>query len=148
MFAVHVMGPVHATQAVLPAMLARGSGTIVNVASIAGLVGASYVAAYVAAKHAMVGLTRALAVEFQSRGIRVNAVCPGYTDTDLVSDAVTRIVAKTGRSEAEAMQMILSDAGQKRLVHPDEVAAAVVAFCHPDSGATGQALPLMGEDPA
>lgn len=145
MYAVHVMGPVHAAQAVLPAMLARGSGSIVNVASIAGLVGAAYVAHYVAAKHAMVGLTRALAVEFAAKGIRVNAVCPGYTDTELVSDAVTKIVGKTGRSAAEAMQIILTDAGQTRLVTPDEVAAAVVAFCDPASSVTGQALALMGE---
>ena len=144
MYAVHLMGPVHATQAVLPGMLERGSGSIVNVASIAGLVGAAYVSAYVAAKHAMVGLTRALAVEFQSKGIRANAVCPGYTDTDLVSDAVQKIVNKTGRSAEEAMAIILADAGQERLVHPDEVAAAVLSFCDPRSMANGESRPLMG----
>ncbi|MCL4212613.1 MAG: SDR family NAD(P)-dependent oxidoreductase [Gemmatimonadales bacterium] len=146
MYAVHLMAPVHAAQAVLPAMLERGGGAIVNVASIAGLVGAPYVAAYVAAKHAMVGLTRALAVEFQAKGIRVNAVCPGYTDTALVSDAMTRIVKKTGRSEAEAMALILADAGQTRLVTPEEVAEAVVRLCDPTSSANGTALPLLGAE--
>jgi NAD(P)-dependent dehydrogenase (short-subunit alcohol dehydrogenase family) len=146
MYAVHLMGPVHATQAVLPGMLERGAGAIVNVASIAGLVGASYTAAYVAAKHAMVGLTRALAVEFQAKGIRVNAVCPGYTDTALVSDAVRRIVAKTRRSEEEAMAIILADAGQQRLVRPEEVAVAILSFCDPTSLANGESRPLMGRD--
>ena len=146
MYAVHLMGPVHATQAVLPGMLERGSGAIVNVASIAGLVGASYAAAYVAAKHAMVGLTRALAVEFQAKGIRVNAVCPGYTDTALVSDAVQRIVAKTRRSEEEAMAIILADAGQQRLVRPEAVAEAILSFCDPRSLANGESRPLMGRD--
>lgn len=146
MYAVHLMAPVIATQAVLPAMLERGAGTIVNVASIAGLLGAPYVAAYVAAKHAMVGLTRALAVEYQAKGIRVNAVCPGYTDTDLVSDAVEKIVKKTGRSAEEAMALILADSGQKRLVRTAEVAAAVVALCDPVSTANGSAIPLLGEE--
>lgn len=146
MHAVHVMGPMHASQAVLPAMIARGSGAIVNVASIAGLYGAAYVSAYVTAKHGMVGLTRALAVEFQSKGIRVNAVCPGYTATDMVDEGVARIVAKTGRTEEEALQSILADAGQTRLVTPEEVAEAVVAYCRPTSTANGEARPLMGED--
>jgi NAD(P)-dependent dehydrogenase (short-subunit alcohol dehydrogenase family) len=148
MIAVHLMGPVYASQAVLPSMIERKQGRIVNVASIAGLHGAPYVAAYVAAKHAMVGLTRALATEFQAKGVLVNAVCPGYTDTELVSHAVTKIVAKTGRSAEEAMQLILADAGQRRLVTPDEVAEAVVAFCDPTSTASGQTLALMGEDAA
>jgi len=146
MHAVHVMGPMHASQAVLPAMIARGSGAIVNVASIAGLYGAAYVSAYVTAKHGMVGLTRALAVEFQSKGIRVNAVCPGYTATDMVDEGVARIVTKTGRTADEALQSILADAGQTRLVTPEEVAEAVVAYCRPTSTANGEARPLMGED--
>ena len=148
MYAVHVMAPVIATRAVLPAMLERGAGTIVNVASIAGLLGAPYVAAYVAAKHAMVGLTRALAVEYQAKGIRVNAVCPGYTDTDLVSDAVEKIVKKTGRSAEEAMALILADSGQQRLVSTAEVAAAVVALCDPASTVNGSAIPLLGAETA
>jgi NAD(P)-dependent dehydrogenase (short-subunit alcohol dehydrogenase family) len=149
MFAVHVMGAVTATRRVLPAMLERGAGRIVNVASIAGLQGAPYVAHYVAAKHALVGLTRALAVEFAGKGVTVNAVCPGYTDTDLVTRSLARISAKTGRSTDDAQAAILADAEQSRLVLPGEVAEAVLAFCLPSAGArTGEALVLMGDDPA
>ena len=97
MIAMHLMAIVHASQAVLPAMVARGGGHIINIASVAGLVGAPYATAYVAAKHAQVGLTRALALEFATKGVAIHAVCPGYTDTDLVSSAVERIVQKTGR---------------------------------------------------
>ncbi|MEX2181531.1 MAG: SDR family oxidoreductase [Gemmatimonadaceae bacterium] len=147
MFGVHVMGAVHTAQAVLPAMIERGRGRIVNVASIAGLHGAPYVAHYVAAKHALVGLTRALAMEFASKGITVNAVCPGYTETDLVSESLARISAKTGRDTDEAKRMILADAGQPRMVLPQEVADAVFAFCVPAAGATtGQTTILMGLD--
>lgn len=148
MLAVHLLGPVHTTQAVLPAMIERGRGAIVNVASIAGLRGAAYITAYVAAKHALVGLTRALAAEFQAKGIRVNAVCPGYAATDMVADGVARIVAKTGRSDAEALRSMLANEGQARLVRPEEIAAAVIALCDPASTASGEALVLMGEDDA
>jgi len=147
MFGVHVMGTVHTAQAVLPAMLERGAGRIVNVASIAGLHGAPYVAHYVAAKHALVGLTRALAMEFGAKGITVNAVCPGYVDTELVSGSLTRIAAKTKRSEAEALQMILADAGQPRLVTTQEVADATVALCLPNAAVrNGESVVLMGLD--
>ena len=90
------------TRAVLPGMAQRGRGRIINVASTAGLTGYAYVSAYVAAKHGVVGLTRALALEYARRGVTVNAVCPGYTDTPLVAEAAANIVAKTGRSEVEA----------------------------------------------
>lgn len=147
MFGVHVLGAVHTAQAVLPSMLERGGGRIVNVASIAGLQGAAYVAHYVAAKHALVGLTRALSAEFAAKGVTVNAVCPGYTDTELVSGSLGRIAAKTGRSEGEALQMILADAGQPRLVTTQEVADAVLAFCLPEaSGRSGETTVLMGLD--
>lgn len=147
MFTVHTLGAVHTIQSVLPAMLERGRGRIVNVASIAGLVGAPFVAHYVTAKHALVGLTRALAVEFAAKGITVNAVCPGYTDTDLVSDSLTKIAAKTGKSEADALARILLDAGQPRLVRPEEVATAVVQYCLPaGAGRTGESVALMGKD--
>jgi NAD(P)-dependent dehydrogenase (short-subunit alcohol dehydrogenase family) len=147
MFAVHTLGAFHTIQAVLPGMLERGRGRVVNVASIAGLMGAPYVAHYVTAKHALVGLTRALAVEYAPKGITFNAVCPGYTDTDLVSGSIGKIAKKTGRSEADALAQILRDAGQSRLVLPEEVAAAVVNFCRPESATTtGEALALMGTD--
>lgn len=146
MFSLHVMGAVHTAQALMPSMVERGAGRVINVASIAGLAGAPYVAHYVAAKHALVGLTRALAMEFTSKGVTVNAVCPGYVDTDLVSGSLTRIAAKTGLSEKQAMDAILKDAGQPRLVTPDEVAAAVMHFIT-GAGAklTGESTVLMGK---
>jgi len=148
MIAIHLLGAVHATQAVLPSMIERGHGQVINVASTAGLHGEAYVTAYVAAKHALVGLTRALALEMGKRGIAVNAVCPGYTETDLVHDAVARIAEKTGKSEDEALRMILAGAGQARLVTPEEVAAAVVALCTaPAYSPTGQTVVIDGSPP-
>ena len=145
MIDVHLLAVVHTTQAVLPGMLERGYGHVVNVASIAGLTGAPYFTAYVAAKHAMVGLTRALALEAGPRGVAVNAVCPGFVDTDLVTDAARRIAAKTGRTEVEAVQSILDNAGQPRIVTADEVAAAVIALCTAPAGAvSGQSVVLDG----
>ena len=145
MIAVHLPGAVHATQAILPSMLERAHGHVVNVASMAGLTGVPYVTAYVAAKHALVGLTRALALEVGLRGVAVNAVCPGYTETGLVHEAIARIVAKTGKSEAEALRSVLAGSGQARMVTVDEVAEAVLALCPPPAGApTGQAVPLDG----
>jgi NAD(P)-dependent dehydrogenase (short-subunit alcohol dehydrogenase family) len=145
LIAMHLLGPVHTTQSVLPAMIARGAGRIVNIASIAGLHGAAYIAPYASAKHAMIGLTRSIAAEFKPKGILVNAVCPGYTDTELVTNAVQAIVTKTGRSAAEALQLMLDATGQKRLVTSDEVARAVLAYCAPGATATGEALALMGD---
>ena len=144
MFAVHVLGAVHTTQAVLPGMLERGRGHVVNVASIAGLRGESYVSAYVVAKHALVGLTRAVALEVGKRGVSVNAVCPGYVDTDLVHDSVARISAMTGRDKGEALQTILERAGQQRLVSTEEVAAAVLRLCTISPAESGQAVVLEG----
>ena len=129
MIAIHLLGAVHTMQAVLPAMIERGRGHVVNVASTAGLRGEGYVSAYVAAKHALVGLTRSVAIEMTKRGIAVNAVCPGYTDTDLVRDAVARVAAKTGKNEDDALHAILERAGQSRLVTTEEVARVVVQLC-------------------
>ncbi len=144
-FAVHVLGAVHTSQAVLGSMIERKRGSIVNVASIAGLQGAPYVTAYTAAKHALVGLTRALALEVEKHGVMVNAVCPGYTDTDIVQRAVSRIVAATGRSETEALASLLASTGQKRLIPVADVAAAVVTLCTAPAGSpVGQAVPLDG----
>jgi NAD(P)-dependent dehydrogenase (short-subunit alcohol dehydrogenase family) len=147
MFAVHVLGAVATAQAVLPAMLQRGRGRIVNVASIAGLHGAPYVAHYVTAKHALVGLTRALAAEYASKGVTVNAVCPGYAETDLVSGSLARISAKTGRTTEDALAAILAEAGQPRLVTVREVAEAILGFCLPGAAhRTGETPLLMGLD--
>ena len=148
MIAMHLLAPVHASQAVLPSMLDRGFGHIVNVASVAGLMGAPYVAAYTAAKHAMIGLTRSLALEVGPRGLAVNAVCPAYTDTDLATAAVERIVQRTGRSASDVLQSILSEAGQMRLVSPDEVADVVLALCTaPNGSPVGQAVVVDGRVP-
>lgn len=145
LLAEHLLGAVHTTQAVLPSMIARRSGQVVNLASTAGLRGEAYVTAYVAAKHALVGLTRALAVEVEKHGIAVNAVCPGYTDTDLVRDAIARISAKTGKREDEALRSILARAGQSRLVTVDEVASAVLALClEPVGTRSGRAIVVDG----
>jgi len=118
---------------------------VVNVASTAGLVGYPYVAAYCAAKHGVVGLTRALARELAATRVTVNAVCPGYTDTDIARDAVANIVAKTGRSEAAAREALAARNPQRRLIDPAEVAGAVAWLCLPESqSVTGQAIAVDG----
>jgi NAD(P)-dependent dehydrogenase (short-subunit alcohol dehydrogenase family) len=142
---VHLMGAVNAMQAVLPGMIERGFGRIVNVASTAGLKGYAYVSAYCAAKHALVGLTRAVAAETASRGVTVNAVCPGYTDTELVRDSIERVAAKTGRAHEEVLAGYVKDAPIGRLIRPEEVAAAVLYLCSPQAAAvTGTTLAVAG----
>src|SRR5262249_51828440 len=131
----NLMGAVHCTRAVLPGMKARGAGRIVNVASTAGLVGYRYVSAYVAAKHAGVGFTKALALEVAKTGVTVNAVCPGYTDTAVISDAVATISKASGRSRDEALATFTSANPQGRLVTPEEVAAAVVWLASDEAAA-------------
>jgi NAD(P)-dependent dehydrogenase (short-subunit alcohol dehydrogenase family) len=133
------------SRAVLPDMLAGNFGRIVNVASIAGLRGAPYITAYAAAKHGVIGLTRALALETASKGITVNAVCPTYTDTDMAQSAIANIVEKTGRSPAEAEAALVGKNPQGRLIRPDEVASAVLWLCSPGAEAiTGQAIAIAG----
>jgi len=142
---VNLMGAVHCTRAALPAMTRAGQGRIVNVASTAGLKGYAYVAAYCAAKHALVGLTRALALETATTGVTVNAVCPGYTETDILSTAVDNIVAKTGRSVEETRAELAATNPMRRFVDPVEVAEAVAWLCLPASAAiTGQAVAVAG----
>ncbi len=142
---VNLMGTVNGCQAVLPAMQATGWGRIVNVASTAALTGYAYVTAYCAAKHAVLGLTRALALETARKGVTVNAVCPGYTDTPLLDDAVRNIVEKTGQDAATARATLARNNPQGRLVQPAEVAQAVVWLCLDASAAVnGQAIALAG----
>ncbi|MBC6981151.1 SDR family NAD(P)-dependent oxidoreductase [Caulobacter sp. 17J80-11] len=143
--AVNLTGAFLCAQAALPGMQAAGWGRIVNVASTAGLKGYPYVSAYVAAKHGLVGLTRALALEVARSGVTVNAVCPGFTDTDLVGRAVEAIAAKTGREPEAAKAALAASNPQGRLVEPAEVAAAVAWLCLPESAAVnGAAIPVAG----
>jgi NAD(P)-dependent dehydrogenase (short-subunit alcohol dehydrogenase family) len=145
MLDVNLTGAYHCIQSALPAMLDAGWGRIVNVASTAGLTGYRYVAAYCAAKHGLVGLTRALALELAAKGITVNAVCPGYTETDIVQEAVANIVRKTGRTESQARAELAAGNPQGRLVQPDEVAHAVAMLCMPAAAAmNGQAIAVAG----
>jgi len=145
MIAVNLTGTFHCIQAALPGMLERQWGRIVNVASTAGLVGYAYVSAYCAAKHGVVGLTRSLALEVARKGVTVNAVCPGYTETDLVQDAIDNIMQKTGMSRDEAKAKLAAGNPQGRLVQPQEVADAVAWLCSPGASAiNGQAVPVDG----
>jgi 3-hydroxybutyrate dehydrogenase len=145
MFELNVMGVVHVARAVLADMVGRGFGRIVAVASTAGLKGYAYVSAYCAAKHAVVGLVRALAIETATTGVTVNAVCPGYTDTELVRASVARIAARTGRPEHVTLAEMIKANPLERLIRPEEVAAAVVFLCSPAAAAiTGATLPIAG----
>jgi NAD(P)-dependent dehydrogenase (short-subunit alcohol dehydrogenase family) len=141
----NLMGAVFCCRAVLPAMSAQHEGRIVNVASTAGLRGFRFVSAYTASKHALVGLTRALALETARDGITVNAVCPGYTDTELLAESIRRAAARTGKSEAEIRAVFAAANPQGRLVTPEEVAAAVAWLCDPAQAAvTGEPLVVDG----
>jgi NAD(P)-dependent dehydrogenase (short-subunit alcohol dehydrogenase family) len=142
---VNLSGVFRCTQMALPGMLAAGWGRVVNIASTAGLVGYAYVAAYCASKHGVIGLTRALVKELALKPVTVNAVCPGYTETDMVRQAVATIQRKTGRSEEEARAAVTASNPQGRLVQPEEVANAVMWLCLPGSeSVTGQAISVSG----
>ncbi len=145
MLAVNLESVVTACQVVLPGMIAEGSGRIINIASTAGLKGYRYVSAYVAAKHAVVGLTRSLALEVAEKGVTVNAVCPGFADTDLLRESVARLVEKTGRAEAEVIAEMVKDNPQKRLIDPEEIAEAVIWLSGEAArSVTGQAIAIAG----
>ena len=143
---VDLNGVFNVTQAVLPDLKAHGEGArIINLASTAGLKGYAYVSAYCAAKHGVIGLTRALALELAKKDITVNAVCPGFTDTPIISRSIAEIVAKTGRSEEEALSEFTRSNPQGRLVKPEEVADAVLWLASPGaSSITGQSIVVAG----
>jgi 3-hydroxybutyrate dehydrogenase len=145
MMDVNFMGVVHTTQAVLPGMIARKRGRIVAVASTAGLKGYAYVSAYVAAKHAVIGLVRSLALETAKSGVTVNAVCPGFTETDLLEGSIDNIMSKTGRTREQAVAELAKHNPQGRLVTPQEVADAVQWLCSDGASAiTGQSIAVAG----
>jgi NAD(P)-dependent dehydrogenase (short-subunit alcohol dehydrogenase family) len=142
---VNLTGTYLCSRAAIEEMLQAGFGRIVNIASIAGLRGAAYISAYAASKHAVIGLTRALALEYATRNITVNAICPGYTDTDMVRHAIGNITAKTGRSESEALAALTAGNPQRRLIAPAEVSNAVLWLCRPGTeSVTGQSIVLAG----
>ena len=145
LFAVNLTGTYLATRQAVPDMLSEGFGRIVNIASTAGLRGAAYISAYASSKHAVIGLTRSLALEYASRNITVNAVCPGFVDTDIVKEAIANIKSRTGRSDSEALAALVATNPQRRLVEPREVADTVMWLCRPGSeSVTGQSIVLAG----
>jgi NAD(P)-dependent dehydrogenase (short-subunit alcohol dehydrogenase family) len=142
---VNLTGTYLCTRAAVPDMLQLGFGRIVNIASIAGLRGAAYISAYSASKHAVIGLTRSLALEYATKNITVNAVCPGYTDTDMVKLAIANIRTKTGRSENEALAALVATNPQRRLITPEEVAHTVLWLCKSGTeSVTGQSIVIAG----
>src|SRR5882757_4427782 len=139
---VNLTGTYLCTREAIPDMLQLGFGRIV---SIAGLRGDAYISAYAASKHAVIGLTRSLALEFATKNITVNAICPGYTDTDVVKEAIANIRAKTARSETEALAALVASNPQRRLIKPQEVAHTTLWLCKPGTeSVTGQSIVIAG----
>jgi len=143
--AINLSGTFYCTREALPAMLKNGWGRVINVASIAGKTGAPYIAAYSASKHGVLGLTRSVALEVATSGVTVNAICPGYVDTEMVSRGVERITSRTGRSAEEALDSLRKMSPQNRLVTPEEVAAVALLFASDEGrGINGQAINVDG----
>lgn len=145
MLEVNLTGVFLCTRAALPSMIEHGFGRVVNVASTAGQIGYPYVTAYCAAKHGVIGFTKALALETATTGVTVNAVCPGYTETPLLQTSLDRVVAKTGRSASEARTALQRANPQRRFIAPAEVAHAVLWLVMPESASvTGQSISISG----
>jgi NAD(P)-dependent dehydrogenase (short-subunit alcohol dehydrogenase family) len=138
-------GTVRCTKAALPEMIERGWGRVINIASIAGKTGAPYISAYAASKHGVLGLTRSVALEVAMRGITVNAICPGYVDTEMTTQGIENIVSKTGKSAAQALKLLKGMSPQNRLVTAEEVAAVAVLLASDEGrGINGQAINVDG----
>lgn len=143
--AINLSGTFYCTRAALPAMFKKGWGRVINVASIAGKTGAPYIAAYSASKHGVMGLTRSIALEVAAAGITVNAICPGYVDTDMVSRGVEQITTKTGRSAEEALDTLRKMSPQNRLATAEEVAAVALLLASDEGrGINGQGINIDG----
>jgi len=143
--AINLSGTFYCTRAALPAMVERGWGRIINIASIAAKAGAPYIAAYAASKHGVLGLTRSVALEVATTGVTVNAICPGYVETEMVDRGVERITKRTGRSAEEALDMLKRMSPQNRLVTPEEVAALALLLASDEGrGITGQGINIDG----
>jgi NAD(P)-dependent dehydrogenase (short-subunit alcohol dehydrogenase family) len=142
---INLSGTFYCTRRALPQMIERGWGRVINVASIAGKTGAPYISAYSASKHGVLGLTRSVAMEVATRGITVNAICPGYVETDMTERAIENIKARTGRSERDARATLEQMSPQNRLVTPEEVAALALLLASEEGrGITGQAINIDG----
>lgn len=142
---INLSGTFYCARAALPFMLERGWGRIINVASIAGKTGAPYITAYTASKHGVVGLTRSLATEVATRGVTVNAICPGYVETEMAESAIKTITGRTGRSEAEARTILEGMSPQRRLITPEEVAGLALLLASEEGrGINGQAINIDG----
>lgn len=143
--AINLSGTFFCTRAALPAMIERGWGRVINIASIAGKTGAPYIAAYSASKHGVLGLTRSAALEVAAKGITVNAICPGYVDTDMTSRGIENITKKTRLSADEAMESIKKMSPQNRIIAPEEVAALALLLASEEGrGINGQAINVDG----
>ena len=143
--AINLSGTFYCTRAALPAMLKKSWGRIINVASIAGKTGAPYIAAYSASKHGVMGLTRSIALEVATTGVTVNAICPGYVDTEMVTRGVERITTRTGRTAEEALDTLKKMSPQNRLVTPEEVAAVALLLASDEGrGINGQGINVDG----
>ena len=141
--AINLNGTYHCMRAVAPGMFSRRRGRIINIASSAGKVGYPYTAAYVASKHGVLGLTRSVAIEAASRGVTVNAICPGWIDTAMTERSAARIAARTGRPLTDAREVLAGMNPQGRLIHPDEVAAVAAFLASPDgAGTNGEAIDI------
>jgi NAD(P)-dependent dehydrogenase (short-subunit alcohol dehydrogenase family) len=142
---INLGGTLRCTQAMLPEMIERGWGRVINIASIAGKTGAPYISAYSASKHAVLGLTRSLALEVAEKGITANAICPGYVDTEMTTRGIENITKKTGKSADEALDAIKRMSPQNRLVTSEEVAALALLLASEDGrGINGQAINVDG----